>query len=266
MNEHTGIATTTLAAETARREELARFLRSRREGLRPPHPGPRRRTPGLRREEVAEAAGISVTWYTWLEQARDVSMSAETLRRLSRALELDDAGTRYLKGLARPEEAVTPKPVPVPDSLRTLVAGLGHPAYATDRVGNVAAWNAQAEEVFGVFAPGDPVRGNILARLFLDPGWKTLFADWPLVARSAVAQFRTATAAFARDGDVTDLVARLSEEAPVFRTVWSAAEVAPSPDWTKVLRRGGRDETWRYAVLRPEGEARDFTVTLYLPA
>ncbi|MGI3168516.1 helix-turn-helix transcriptional regulator [Pseudooceanicola sp. C21-150M6] len=266
MKDYTGILTTPFTAGAARREELARFLRARREALAPQRPGGRRRTPGLRREEVAAEAGISVTWYTWLEQARDVSVSAETLRRVARALQLNETEEHYLTGLARPGDFRAASPEKVPEALLTIVQGLSpHPAYAMDRVFNVVAWNDPAETLFGAFTTGDPVTGNVLARLFLDPEWKRLFVDWPGIARSAVAQFRTATAAFAQDPEVTGLVARLCDEAPVFATVWQAAELAPSPDWTKVIRRGNRTESWRYSVLRPEGAAKGFTVTLYLP-
>lgn len=266
MTDHTGIPTTPQAVDDARRAELGRFLRARRERLPPLAPSGRRRTPGQRREDVAAAAGISVTWYTWLEQGRDVSMSRDTMDRLTRALALDETEGRYLERIARPADLRPPRPASAPASLAGLVAGLApHPAYAMDRVCNVVAWNEPAGALFGAIVPGDPVRGNILARLFLDPAWKRLFADWPIIARSAVAQFRAGTAAFAQDDDVTALVARLSEAAPVFRTVWEAAELAPSPDWTKVLRRGNRTECWRYTVMRPEGEARGFTVTVYLP-
>jgi len=268
MNEYTGIAPTPLDPDEGRRRALGAFLRRSRERLAPLEGGRRRRTPGLRREEVAEAAGISVTWYTWLEQCRDVTMSAETVDRLGDALALDGAEKRFLKSLARPRDMTRPEPqAELPTAVATLVRSLApHPAYAVDRACNVMAWNDPAAHVFSAFVPGDPVKGNILARLYLDPDWKALFADWPLVARSAVAQFRAASAPYADAPDVVDLIGRLSLASPAFATVWSAAELAPSPDWTKVLHRNGSKETWRYSVLRPEGAGKDFTVTLYLPA
>lgn len=266
MKDHTGIPTTPLEADAARREDMARFLRAKRESLPPLQSTGRRRTPGLRREDVAAAAGISVTWYTWLEQGRDVTMSLQTLVGLKRALDLDTTETDYLTGLARPSGTALACRATPPEILQTLVRGLApHPAYAVDRVYNVVAWNRPAETLFGAFKPGDPARGNILARLFLDPEWKELFVDWPAIARSAVAQFRASTAGFSQDPEVTGLIDRLSSEVPVFNTVWRAAELEASPDWTKTLRQGDRTERWRYSVLRPEGEARDFRVTLYLP-
>lgn len=266
MSKHNGMLTTSFDHETARRQELAAFLRSARERVSPKKPGPRRRTPGLRREEVADAACISVTWYTWLEQGRDVSMSADTMRRLAAALHLDVTQENYLRGLARPVEALAPVAhEAVPETLVTLVAGLDpHPAYATDRVSNVVAWNRAAGRLLGEFIPGDPVKGNILARLFLDADWKRLFVRWPEIAASAVAQFRASTAAFARDEDVIALASRLMTHAPEFAAVWSATELAQSPDWTKeILTPRGDVETWRYSLLRPEGESRDFTVAVY---
>lgn len=267
MTKHAGTRGTCQDPSAGRRAALARLLREARENLEPVPDGRRRRTPGLRREEVADAAGISVTWYTWLEQGRDVTMSSETMARLARALRLDRTQERYLQSLARPREVRAPRRLSeAPVTLETLVDGLDpRPAYAVDRAYNVVAWNTAAARLLGTFGRGDPVRGNVLARLFLDADWQHLFVDWPEIARSAVGQFKASTVAFAQDADVTQLVSRLSAAAPAFRALWSAAELAASPDWTKRIRTGRGVERWRYSLLRPEGAARDFTVAIYMP-
>jgi len=267
MTDHTGTSTNTLDADTARRRELSAFLRAARARITPSQTERRRRTPGLRREEVADAAAISVVWYTWLEQGRDVRMSSETVARIARALHLDRTETRYLRVLARPDDLEIPATRTAPEGVVSLVSGLSpHPAYAFDRAWNVVAWNEDAENLVGPFAGGDPVRGNVLARLFLDPDWKRLFSDWTEVTRMATAQFRASTAAFAKEPDVAGLLDRLQDRSADFRKIWTAAEIAPAADWTKKILSNGRITRWRHALLRPEGAGQDFSITVYLPA
>ncbi|MFD1794733.1 helix-turn-helix transcriptional regulator [Paracoccus aurantiacus] len=263
--EDTGTRTDTLHSDESRRRELADFLRRTRERLRPEKPSSKRRTPGLRREEVSDAAGISVTWYTWLEQARDIAVSTETLNRLVEALRLDRTETRYLYGLAgRTGELPAESTVPPSESLCELVTGLmPHPAYAMDRVFNVVASNPSSDALFGRFDTDQPAKSNILTRLFLDPDWKSLFVDWSAVARSAVAQFRASTSAFAQEKDATEIVSLLLEEVPGFKYIWAAAELAESPNWTKTIRCGHGVCRYDYALLRPEGGDRDYTIAIY---
>lgn len=268
MIKYQGISTTGQDPDLARREELAGFLRMSRQRLVPKTNGMRRRTPGLRREEVAEVAGISVTWYTWLEQGRDVKISAHTVGRLAEALQLESEGRKYLHSLARPNEGICPSAGNEPPGslIETLEGMLPNPAYAFDRVWNVVHWNRSAETLLGAFHLGNPVYSNVLCRLFLDDDWKNSFVDWPAIVRSAVAQFRSATAAFARSPDTLAVVNYLLEHSEDFSLLWSRADIASPANWDKVLRRGNATETWRYTVLRPEGEGRDFTIALYFPA
>ncbi|MHA7775524.1 helix-turn-helix transcriptional regulator [Roseibium sp. M-1] len=267
MTDHTGTSSTRLDADAIRRQELGAFLRAARERMTVSSTERRRRTPGLRREEVADAAAISVVWYTWLEQGRDVRMSPETLARLVRALELNRTEALYLRTLARPDDLDLPSLQAAPGAVSDLVTRLSpHPAYALDRTWNVVACNGDAANLVGPFVRSDPVRGNVLARLFLDPDWKRLFCDWGEVARMAAAQFRASTAAFATEADVVSLLSRLHEVSPDFARIWTSAEIAPAADWTKTILSGGRVTRWRHSVLRPEGAGRDFSVTVYLPA
>lgn len=139
----------------ARRKALGDFLRAQRERLTPAEAGlgsgGRRRTPGLRREEVAQLSGVSATWYTWIEQGREVSASATALARLAEALRLSPAERAYLFELAgkrdpeADEPAATAEP---PVDLQTVVDMIGCPAYAMDRLGTARAWNKQAAHLF----------------------------------------------------------------------------------------------------------------------
>src|SRR5271167_3990954 len=159
-----------------RREELADFLRTRRASLKPEDVGlpggGRRRTPGLRREEVAQLAGVGATWYTWLEQGRDVRASLDVLEAVARALRLTPAERTHLVLLGRGEEA-PPCKAPaeqVSPTVRHLVENLGPgPAYAMGRRWDYLAWNRAFEVVFG-WQPGeDPLSRNAVWLMFMDP-------------------------------------------------------------------------------------------------
>ncbi len=251
-----------------RRKELAGFLRARRDATPSPMPRPhRRRAPGLLREEVAAAAGISTTWYVWLEQARPVRVSARTLDGLARALHLDVAERDYLARLARPGRS---DPVAAPsgsagEGLAALVQSLPHPAYVLDRVWNVVAWNAPAAALFGGFGAGRPT--NLLVRLFLDPGWRALFVDWADVARSATFQFRAATAELSGDPRREAVVAGLTESSEAFAAWWAQPEVAAPAVWEKRLDHPGIGRLrMAYATYRPEGGDEHARLVIYRPA
>ncbi len=222
---YTGMETTTL--DDARLREFGAFLRSRRERLVPTQvglpDGDRRRTPGLRREEVAQRAGVGTTWYTWLEQGRDVNPSAEALTRLAGALCLDDAETRLLFDLAgkprpltRSEEAET-----VPESLTRMLESLtGQPALVVGRFWHVLAWNRAATALFGDYSVVEGDRRNILAMVFADEGHRRLLTDWETVARVTLAGFRTDTARFTGDPAYERLLEFLKDSSPEFRQWW----------------------------------------------
>lgn len=257
------------------REDLARFLRGRRERLDPVDfgiaAGGRRRTAGLRREEVAAAAGISTTWYVWLEQGRDVRASAHTLRSLGRALRLSQSEQSYLFQLARPDldwrrqGAGSAAPSA---SLLSLVDGLTpHPAYVVDRYRQVVGANRPARMLLGDFDGDAPWAGSVIGRLFLDPTWRRRFVDWEAVARSAVAQFRLATAAMTDDPVMTSMIELLSASSEEFAGFWSDRDLAEPPVWRKTVRHPqAGDMTFDFATLQPGGLDRDFTVSVYTPA
>lgn len=217
----------------ASRSELGDFLRSRREGLSPQavglSPGRRRRTPGLRREEVAELAGIGVDWYIRLEQGRDVSPSATTVDALAAALCLSPAEHAHLRVLAAPPARRIFSREEVPEAIRRLVEGLPQPAYVTGRRLDLLAWNGAAECLFG-FGHPDEAERNILLYMFLESRARRLFGKtWAQEAGRMVAQFRTTFDVWAGDPAFVHLVGRLQEGSVEFAALWDTHDVrAPS--------------------------------------
>lgn len=220
--------------------ELGDFLRSRRARLRPPTIGvaanQRRRTPGLRREEVAERAGISTDWYVRLEQGRMVKPSQTTIDALALALDLnaqEQAHLRRLAGHAPTREFVRET---VPQTVRKIVAELPHPAYVTGQRWDVLAWNDAAIELFCDFGALRRADRNILLFVFADPRARALFGDeWATVARAMLAQFRSIHDLWAGDSSFGSLVDRLHRASPAFAGWWQEHDVrAPASGRKKV--------------------------------
>jgi transcriptional regulator with XRE-family HTH domain len=216
------------------RAELAAFLRARREALTPeavklPR-GRSRRTPGLRREEVALLAGVSVTWYTWLEQGRRINASTDVLRSIGRALRLDDAGLEHLVSLAQPVSpngAAPATPDEVPSALRRLIDEFEPaPAYVLGPHWEFAAWNAAEARLYPPLERLEGIERNLIWVLFAHEGVRRLIVDWDIHARQALAEFRAATTAVRRDPVMTELVGRLSDVSAEFRAWWPEHDVA----------------------------------------
>ena len=226
-----------------RREELADFLRTKRASLQPEDvglpDGGRRRTPGLRREEVALLAGVGATWYTWLEQGRDVRASLEVLEALSRALRLSAAERSHVILLGRGEQA-GPCKAPaeeVSPTLRRLVENTGPgPVYLLGRRWDYLAWNRSFEQVFG-WEPGpDALSRNHIWVWFMDPSRRSLCStDWATSARLLVAKFRADSARNIGDPAFEDLISALEASSPEFRKLWKRHEVAGSGTGRKDL-------------------------------
>jgi transcriptional regulator with XRE-family HTH domain len=226
-----------------RREELADFLRTKRSSLQPEDvglpDGGRRRTPGLRREEVALLAGVGTTWYTWLEQGRDVRASLDVLEALARALRLTGAERAHLILLGRGEQA---KPCKAPAEevapiLRRLVENVGPgPAYLLGRRWDYLAWNRSFEVVFSWEPGADPLSRNHVWLWFMDPARRTLCSgDWAASARLLVAKFRADSARNIGDPAFEELISALNTSSPEFRKLWKRHEVAGSGDGHKEL-------------------------------
>lgn len=221
------------ARSLERRRELGDFIRAQRERVAPASVGliaaRRRRTPGLRREEVAELSGLSTTWYTWIEQGRDVSVSPTALARLARALRLDRAQRNYLFELAgkRDPDPGAGDADELPAAMTSCVAAIEAPAYILDRGWNARSWNAPAERLFVGWldgAPQDEPRGhterNLLRFIFLVPGARSLICDWERRARRVVAEFRAHCGAHLDDAGLRRLIEELRRLSPDFAQMW----------------------------------------------
>ncbi|MCG0483787.1 helix-turn-helix transcriptional regulator [Pseudomonas aeruginosa] len=227
----------------ARRKEFGDFLRSRRERLTPAAVGLpngfRRRTPGLRREEVALLTGVGTTWYTWLEQGRDVRPSAEVLNALAEALNLDPAERQHLFTLAdRPSpQTRSHGPEQVPGALARMLASMaGQPAYVLGRRWDVLAWNAAAVTVFGDFVRLEGDARNMMHLMFVNEAHRRLLADWDDLAPLSLAMFRADSARYAGDPDFERLIAVLMKESPEFRAWWPRHDVVLQPSTVKRIR------------------------------
>jgi transcriptional regulator with XRE-family HTH domain len=222
-----------------RQSELGDFLRSRREKLTPKAAGlpagRRRRTPGLRREEVAELAGIGVDWYIRLEQGRTVSPSASTIDALARALRLGKAEHKHLRALTQNTDRRAFVPETVPPAVRRTVERLNLPAYVTGRRWDVLAWNAAADEIFAFSKLPEDDR-NTLLNVLTNPATRRLFgASWAEVARRMVAQFRATHDLWAGDPAFRELLARLRQGCPEFAGWWDAHDVGGASAGEKFL-------------------------------
>jgi len=213
------------------RTELADFLRSRRERITPEEvglpSGVRRRTPGLRREEVAALAGVGLSWYTWLEQGRDIGVSATFLETLARTLKLDGTERRHLFLLAH--QRLPPEPgktwCVVPPLVHRLMADLPlRPAYVLNLRWDVLAWNAAADRLFG-FSSFPAERRNLLWLLFTAPSMRTLFDPWQDQALQILSSFRRDFVRAPQDPDIGSLVRDLENVDPDFRTWWRQQDI-----------------------------------------
>ncbi|HET9958209.1 MAG TPA: helix-turn-helix transcriptional regulator [Polyangiaceae bacterium] len=224
---NTGMATTTLPA----------FLRDRRERLQPTTTV-RRRTPGLRREEVAARAGVSVTWYTWLEQGRGGMPSDDVLERLSDALELDATNREILFLLAhgRPPPLKPTKPAAVTPSLQRVLDHLSVPAFIKTPTFQVVAWNRAAVAVLGDYSQVPERDRNLLRRVF-QPGSENKVQHVEVVRRACVASFRVDIARAGTSEEAAALIDELSETSPEFRRLWREGEMRPHSEFRKRLIR-----------------------------
>ncbi|CAL77902.1 conserved hypothetical protein; putative Helix-Turn-Helix motif [Bradyrhizobium sp. ORS 278] len=238
-----------------RHEALGNFLRSRREKLTPQAvglpAGRRRRATGLRREEVAELAGIGVDWYIRLEQGRAVKPSSSTIDSLARALRLSRTEHAHLKALVRGPARKPFVREQVPVGLRDLVKSLNQPAYISGRRWDVLAWNDQADEIFGFSRLADEDRNTLLLML-CTPGVRKLFgAQWKELARRMVAQFRATYDLWAGDPAFAELLARLRQGSREFDELWAAHDVNALAAGEKLLEHPKKGRLrLRYATFQ----------------
>lgn len=218
--------------EKHRYKELGDFLKTRRAKILPSQvgisPGVRRRTVGLRREEVAQLASIGLTWYTWLEQGRPIRVSTQVIESLSRALLLDKQERIHLYVLAK-----QPLPTDIPIYQGTVSPALQHvldnltlcPSFMMDQRWNVIAWNKAACLVFGEFSKMNVREKNIVWMMFTNNNYKQLFADWDFHAQGMLARFRSTCGPYIEDPWLVQFVQELSKESKEFDLWWSLHDV-----------------------------------------
>jgi transcriptional regulator with XRE-family HTH domain len=217
------------------RRELARFLRNRRERISPEQVGfpvgPRRRSPGLRREEVAVLAGLSPTWYTYLEQGRDIQPSPEVLDSLARVLGLTEDERRYMHTLAyghviRP--VALDAGVPVEELLRQIVAASAqspYPVYASNVYCDLIAWNQAATEWYDDWGRLSAGERNMLRWMLIEPKARERIADWEADTQDVVARWRAEIARRPTDRRLQGLIAEFSRVSPEFVRWWKDHDV-----------------------------------------
>lgn len=231
--------------QNERRQALADFLRQRRASLSPDEvdlpPGLRRRTPGLRREEVAQLANIGTSWYVWLEQGRDVHPSMQVLESLAQALKLTPNERRHLFLLAGQPlpPAVSPASENVSPALQQMLDDLNpSPAYILGRRYDYLAWNKAADGLFTISDlrsdDSSPYACNMVWRLFTNPTTRER-PNWEMVARATLAEFRTASARNPADPWFEELVEDLKQVSPEFCQWWPHHDVRSALDGHKVI-------------------------------
>ncbi|WP_118179766.1 helix-turn-helix transcriptional regulator [Paraburkholderia phosphatilytica] len=220
---------------------LGSYLRARREKLDPAAlgiPTERRRTPGLRREEVAQRANVSATWYTWLEQGRGGAPSSEVLDRIARALMLTDVEREhvFLLGLGRPPEVRYQAVNGVTPALQRVLDALEYsPSLVRTATWDIVAWNRAAQAVLTDYQELEPKDRNILRLIFRNPGVRDAQTDWESVARYVVAAFRADVARGGAAKDVQAFVEELRAESADFDRIWRDHDVRSTDEGTKQI-------------------------------
>jgi transcriptional regulator with XRE-family HTH domain len=255
---------TTSPDANPRGSELAAFLRKHRAAIDPEGAGfprgVRRRTPGLRREELAMLADVSATWYTWLEQGRAINVSAAVLGRIATVLRLDPAEIEHLAALTGRNRAADDRTrVPLDPAIVQLIEQLGPvPTLVYNRHWDVIEANAMGRALLDYPLRNDPRHDNIMWRVFLDERKRASYCDWPFEARRCVAQFRRSYGRFTEDPRFRELLVQLRGGSPEFALWWEDMNV--SERGTEIgaltLRRhpGIGDYTMRQVTLTVAGD------------
>ena len=228
----TTAGTSTETADQRRRADLRQFLMSRRARVSPteaglPDGGARRRTPGLRREEVAVLAGVGVSWYQWLEQGRDITVSGQVLDSVSRVLRLAETERRHLyvlAGLNPPLVRVVGEQRPASAGLTRLIeTWMPYPAQIIDRYWNNVAGNDAVREVFGI----DADCRNCFVNFFTSPLYQARHLGWEDDAARVVAEYRAAATDYPDDEGFRAIVDELRAASPLFAEIWARGDVQP---------------------------------------
>lgn len=228
--------------EKTRYKELGDFLKTRRAKILPSQVGlssaSHRRTPGLRREEVAHLAGVGLTWYTWLEQGREIHVSTQVIESLSRVLMLDIQERIYLHRLAN-----QPLPEDIPGYLGTVSPILQHvldsliycPSLVTDQRWNVVAWNKAAITIFGDFTKMTSRERNIVWAMFTDKKYRSLFVGWDMHAKGLLGRFRVTCGHYIEDSWLVQFIDELKMQSEEFSLWWLMHDIESNSEKFKQL-------------------------------
>jgi transcriptional regulator with XRE-family HTH domain len=251
---------------------LGTYLRDRRARLDPTafgFPLQRRRTPGLRREEVAQRANVSATWYTWLEQGRGGAPSADVLDRIARAMMLTDVEREhlFLLGLGRPPEARYHAPEGISPRLQRLLDTLEYsPAFIRTATWDVIAWNRAAAAVLTDYSALPEGQRNVLRMMFRDSRVRAAQPNWRSVARYVVASFRADVARAGAARNVQSLVDELCATSPEFAAMWRDNDVQGHGDGVKVLHHPTAGPlSMEFSAFAVDGRP-DLNMVIYNPA
>ncbi len=263
--------TTTVSVAEKVSNSFGRYLRDRRAKLDPASLGfksSRRRTPGLRREEVAQRANISSAWYMCLEQGRGGAPSAEVLDNLAKALLLTDAEREhlFLIGLGRAPESHYKQPDGIEPRLQRVLDELSPaPALIKTATWDVVAWNQAAAVIWPNMGQETGYGRNTLRMVFLDPNAQTLYHDWEAAARMAVAGFRADVARAGAMAEVAAMVDELSRSSPAFKAMWQENDVSDSGHAMKELRHPVLGTiSFEVSIFGVDGR-QDLTMMVFLP-
>jgi transcriptional regulator with XRE-family HTH domain len=261
-----------MSEDSARSHQLGAYLKDRRSKLDPASLGftaKRRRTPGLRREEVAQRANISTAWYTWLEQGRGGAPSADVLERIIEALMLTQAEREhvFLLGLGRPPEVryqqrdgVTPRLQRVLDRLNPC------PAFVRTVTWDIVAWNKAATVLLADYSDVPPQDRNVLKHIFLNPGAREAQQDWESMARFVVGNFRADVARAGAASAVSDLVDELCRRSPDFERIWRENHIHTHREAIKQIKHPVFGTfAFEYSAFAVDGRP-DLSMVVYNPA
>jgi len=257
-----------------RLEALSTFLKSKRAQIKPESiglpAGTRRRTPGLRREEVAHLAGVSTTWYTWLEQGRDIKVSASVLDCIASALQLSHDETDYLYNLAldvKSEITILKKePLELSPALKRILAELTYcPTIITDRHCHIVGWNSAAAHVFLDFEQVPISERNLIRLVFTRKEFKTLAVNWEHFAKGFLAIFRTYYGHYLGEEWYNDFIEEMSQSHPEFRDLWQESQVSKAPEMIIEFRHAKAGKMlFNLTSLQVQGDM-DLRCSIYTP-
>jgi transcriptional regulator with XRE-family HTH domain len=254
-----------------RRADLREFLMNRRARVTPaeaglPDGGARRRTPGLRREEVAVLAGVGVSWYQWLEQGRDITVSGQVLDSVARVLKLDDAERRHLyvlAGLNPPLLRADAVQAPVSDGLTRIIdSWMPFPANIIDRYWNNIVFNDAAAMIFDF---NDKCR-NCLINYFSSPIYRGRHQEWDADAALVVAEYRACAAEYPDDEGFRAITDELAAENPLFAELWARGDVRPPGQRRKGIDDPLVGELYFESTQLKVPDRPDLTIVLHNPA